>query len=61
MQISNIDWWSFGIAFIFTCMFAWGLVRKTEQEQLANMRGDGLTEEDIERILGTETYNKITK
>ncbi len=61
MLISDIDWWMWGVSFLLTFAFAWGLVRKTNREQLANMRNDGLSEKDIERILGKEDYLKAIR
>ncbi len=61
MEITNEDWWTFGIAFILTMVFAWNMIRSAERQQLSNMRGDGLTEKDIQDILGKDGYHKLIR
>ena len=51
------------VAFVVVVVigFMYWLGREADRKMICNMRNDGLTDEDIKGIIGSEGYNKATK
>lgn len=55
-----MNWWLLAGLMFLVFMYCRFLFKRQQRQMLEHMRSDGLTEQDIEDILGSEGYRKIT-